>query len=66
MIPFAGRNGSLLLGPMWTDVGILMGASPRIEMLCQMHGEAATSRKAGLADEDDRYTWIAADLAFVE
>ena len=56
----------MLLGPMWTDVGILMGASPRIEMLCQMRGEAATSRKAGLADEYDRHTWIAADLAFVK
>jgi len=51
------------LGPMCTDVGVLMVASPFVEMLRQMSGEAATSREVGLADEDDWHTWRVATLA---
>ena len=53
---------SLTLGPMCTDVGVPMVASPFVEMPRQMSGETATSRKVGLADEDDWHTWRVATL----
>jgi hypothetical protein len=58
------RIVSLMLGPIWTDVGVLVVTSPLVKMLRQMSGEAATSRKAGLANEDDWHARRAAVLAF--
>ena len=51
---------------MWTDVGVLMVACPLVEMLRQVSGEAASARKARLANEDDRYAWRATLLAFLK
>lgn len=58
------RIVSLTLGPMRTDVGVPMVASPLVKMLRQMSGEAATSRKAGLANEDEWHARRVAILAF--
>lgn len=41
---------------MRTYVRVLMAVSPFVEVLGQMHGEATTFRRVGLADEDDRHT----------
>jgi hypothetical protein len=60
------RTASLTLGPMRTDVGIPMVASPLVKMLRQMNGEAATSRKAGLTNEDDWHARRVTILAFFE
>jgi hypothetical protein len=60
------RSISLTLRPMWTDVGVLMVACPLVQMLRQVSSEAATPRKPGLANEDDRHAWRATVLAFVK
>ena len=51
------------LGPVCTDVWVLVLASPFVEVLRQMRGETATLWKVGLADEDHVHTWRIAALA---
>ena len=51
---------------MWTDVGVLMVVCPPVKVLRQVSGEAASARKARLANEDDRYAWRSTVLALVK
>jgi len=53
-----------LLGPTWIDVVVLMVTSPVVKMLRQVSAEAASSRKVGLANEDDWHARRATVLAF--